>query len=702
MANQSLYRRYRPRRFSELKGQDHIVRALRTSVAEGREGQAYLFSGPRGTGKTTSARILAKVLNCQNPQGGEPCCECDSCLSVEKGTSYDVHELDAASNNGVDAMRDLIEKASLGTPGRHKVYILDEVHMLSKGAEAALLKTLEEPPPHVVFVLATTDPQKMSDTIRSRTQHLQFHLLGADTLQEHVRWVASDAGLTVTDEAIEQVIAQGAGSPRDTLSALELIASTGGSATEMISLDEFVEAMIEYEPGRALTMVARAINLGRDPRTLTEELIRFMRNGFLSLMAPDLVQLPSQRLGALTELSQRLGPAGLVRGIEHLGTALTEMRQAPDPRVLLDVAVVQLTSEQAATDVAGLALRIQKLERHAADDAVRAAARATSAEHTAPPDQGPVSTTETTDTRAIEPSSGRRQLGSRAAPATVDRSVAQSAQPVAPTESVSVANADSIAGTVPPTTEPVEAGRASPFDANDWEAVRPALRGMVKAVYSPAVFVSATDGAVVLGLPNDIHRSKCEQHRESVEAAINAHTGVAVQVELVVHGGGGGPGGGGNLEPIDEGPDGGATLDSPGEPTVAGSAMRNDGATTQSSAGAERSMGTQPTTLGALAHDVEAVEHPTGVERPPPNLSVVHDESGASPALNGRAIADRARVQGPAPDPEEVFFVDSSTLPADDEVDLDDLSDAPPEVVKTPLDRLAEAFPGSELVDDPY
>ena len=177
MATQSLYRRYRPRRFSEVKGQDHVVKALRTAVAEGREGQAYLFSGPRGTGKTTSARILAKVLNCENPVDGEPCCECESCLAVERGTSYDVHELDAASNNGVDAMRDLIEKASLGTPGRHKVYILDEVHMLSKAAEAALLKTLEEPPPHVVFVLATTDPQKMSDTIRSRTQHLQFHLL---------------------------------------------------------------------------------------------------------------------------------------------------------------------------------------------------------------------------------------------------------------------------------------------------------------------------------------------------------------------------------------------------------------------------------------------------------------------------------------------------------------------------------------------
>ena len=199
VATPSLYRRYRPRRFAEIKGQDHVVRALRDAVAGGREGQAYLFSGPRGTGKTTSARILAKVLNCERPVDGEPCCECASCLDVERGVSYDVHELDAASNNGVEAMRDLIEKANLGTPGRHKVYILDEVHMLSKPAEATLLKTLEEPPSHVVFVLATTDPQKVSDTIRSRTQHLRFHLLPPDVLAEHVRWVADDAGLDVSD-----------------------------------------------------------------------------------------------------------------------------------------------------------------------------------------------------------------------------------------------------------------------------------------------------------------------------------------------------------------------------------------------------------------------------------------------------------------------------------------------------------------------
>src|SRR5215831_16029728 len=141
MAHQSLYRRYRPRRFSELRGQDHVVRALRNAVRDDRVGHAYLFSGPRGTGKTSAARILAKVLNCERPVDGEPCGECPSCLAVEAGTSFDVHELDAASNNGVDAMRDLIERTMLATPGRHRVYILDKVHMLSKAAEAVLLKT---------------------------------------------------------------------------------------------------------------------------------------------------------------------------------------------------------------------------------------------------------------------------------------------------------------------------------------------------------------------------------------------------------------------------------------------------------------------------------------------------------------------------------------------------------------------------------
>jgi DNA polymerase III subunit gamma/tau len=363
MAYQSLYRRYRPRRFADMRGQEHVVLALRNAVRDDRLGHAHLFSGPRGTGKTTSARILAKVLNCTNVQDGEPCCECVSCKAVEAGTSYDVHELDAASNNGVDSMRDLIEKTMLGTPGRFKVYILDEVHMLSKAAEAALLKTLEEPPPHVIFVLATTDPQKVSETIRSRCQKLQFNLISADVLADHVRWIIKDAGLTVGDDAIETVVRQGGGSARDTLSALEQVVAAGGVAPDAEPLDELIEALIDADSGRAIVAVATAVRDGRDARTLTENLVAHLRDCFLSLMSPELVQLPDRSAQRVLDQGKRLGVASTVRAMEVLGEMLVELRHAPDPRLLLDVAIVRLTNVASDTSPAALLARLERLEQ---------------------------------------------------------------------------------------------------------------------------------------------------------------------------------------------------------------------------------------------------------------------------------------------------------------------------------------------------
>jgi DNA polymerase III subunit gamma/tau len=637
MATQSLYRRYRPRRFSEVKGQDHVVRALRTAVAEGREGQAYLFSGPRGTGKTTSARILAKVLNCENPRDGEPCCECESCLAVERGVSYDVHELDAASNNGVDAMRDLIEKASLGTPGRHKVYILDEVHMLSRAAEAALLKTLEEPPPHVVFVLATTDPQKMSDTIRSRTQHLQFHLLPADTLAEHARWVAADAGLDVSEAALEQALSRGGGSARDTLSALELVASTGDEGMEVVQLDEFVEAMIDRDSGRALTVVAHAISGGADPRTLTEELIAFLRNGFLALMAPELVQVPSNRLDALAAQAQRLGAANLVRGIELLGGALSEMRHAPDPRVLLDVATVQLTADDVGGDLVALVQRIERLERQVAAGGVAAAPEAKAA--------------------PVDPSTGRAALGgrARAASAVTPPADRREAPPAAEVPAPATVSAEVS------TPDVVVEATSENISADVWEnTIRPALRGMARAVYAPAGFVRSTSSLLTLSVPNAVHRAKCEEQRQVVEAALAEYVGSPVGVELLDGGGDGGGGGGDGARSGGTAADG-RQASTPGSPAAVPSpAPREDAAS-------------------ALHADGDRPERSTPRAR------------GLAAAA---AIGDSPQSLAEEPS------VSSMDLPDDDDVDLDDLIDAPPESVKSPIDRLAEAFPGSELIEE--
>lgn len=591
MATQSLYRRYRPRRFGEVKGQEHVVRALRNAVIHSREGQAYLFSGPRGTGKTTSARILAKVLNCSNPVDGEPCCECESCLAVERGTSYDVHELDAASNNGVDAMRDLIEKASLGTPGRHKVYILDEVHMLSKAAEAALLKTLEEPPPHVVFVLATTDPQKVSETIRSRTQHLQFHLLPMDVMESHIRWLATDAGIDLGEEALQSVLRQGGGSARDTVSALELVAAGGGEALDITPLDEFIEAFIESDPGRALTVVASAMQQGRDARGLTDDIVRHLRDCFLSLMAPELVQLPVQRAAEVAALASRLGAASAVRAMERLGEMLVEMRHAPDPRLLLEVALVQLTHPVASNDISVLLDRVTRLEQLAAAGPPASARPA-----------------------PVDPTTGRAALGGRARTPTA-----------APTPGLApVSNASAIDPA--PTQHPsMDAPQASVLEhaVKVWATeVMPALKSLPRAIYAATRVVGVRDGMVAVAAPNEAHRLKCEQHRAVVEAAVLKVVGAPIKLALTVE------------SARDIGNDT-ADNDTPGNEESANGATGSDAAGT----------------------DVTA------------NGNVVQMRRPAAP-------------------------------PPDEEVDLDGLVDAPPETVVSPVDRLAQAFPGSQIIDE--
>ncbi len=491
MATQSLYRRYRPRRFGELKGQEHVVRALRNAIANDRGGQAYMFSGPRGTGKTSAARILAKVLNCTNSTDGEPCCECDSCLTIERGTSFDVLELDAASNNGVDNIRELIERAAMGNPGRHRVFILDEVHMLSAGAEAALLKTLEEPPPHVVFVLATTDPQKVSETIRSRTQHLQFRLLPAKELEEHVRFVVQDANLDVTPEAIRQAVEQGGGSARDTLSALELIAAGGGEADTFVRPEDVIESLITHDAAAVLAQVGTAMQHGHDPKAFTEQLVRFLREMFLSSMAPQLVQLAEDHARVAADMTARYGVASVVRAIEVLGEALVDIRRAPDPRLVLEVTLVRLASNVVANDTSSLLARLERLE----SGGVR------------PRDvTGPIPRPKLTGTSTSRPAAPSARVTTAA---------------TVPAKAAAVA--DSTA-TVSPTGDLVAA----------WPGVVRTLKATQRALYSAVEVIGMEGDTLVVSAPSDMHKKKCLELKDQVHAALSSAAGRPITLDIRV------------------------------------------------------------------------------------------------------------------------------------------------------------------------
>ncbi len=350
-----------------------MTRALRNAVRDGRVAHAYLFSGPRGTGKTSTARILAMALNCAHPVEGEPDGTCSSCVEIRRGASVDVQELDAASNRRIDEMRDLLARVALGARGRWKVYIIDEVHQLTADAASALLKTLEEPPPHVVFVLATTDPQKVLPTIRSRTLHFEFHLLGADVLGELLRNVNDQAALGVAPERIDLVVRRGHGSARDALTVLDQVAAAANEVEDEASIvAEIVDGVADADPGRVLLSVAEGMSAGRDARRLAADVLDHLRNGFLATMARGLVMLPDDAQARVEEQARRLGPVALVRAMEVVGQALTDMRDSVDPRVTLEVALVRLARPEVDTSVAALVERVARLERMIAGSPDRA------------------------------------------------------------------------------------------------------------------------------------------------------------------------------------------------------------------------------------------------------------------------------------------------------------------------------------------
>ncbi len=376
---QSLYRKYRPQGPNEVLGQDHVTRALMGAVREGRLAHAFLFCGPRGTGKTSTARILAKMVNCEQGPTPEPCGVCDQCLRIREGQHLDVVEIDAASHGGVDDARDLREKAPTApVQGREKVYIIDEAQRLSREAFDALLKVFEEPPPGVRFVLATTEPHKMPATIVGRCQRFDFRRGSMDVLTDHLLHVAKDENVALTKEAAQSMARQSEGSFRDSLSLLDQASVLGGG-----TIDEDVVASligtgrqdVQYALADAVAvgdakgvfeLVSQLVHEGQDMRFVTNEVLAHFRNLLVVKTAPaqpDLLDITEDEGEKLTTQATKYSAPELARVISLLLAAQTDMRWTTSPRLSLELALVRSTIPEADERPEALVSRIERLER---------------------------------------------------------------------------------------------------------------------------------------------------------------------------------------------------------------------------------------------------------------------------------------------------------------------------------------------------
>lgn len=380
LAYQALYRKFRPLNFDEVSGQEHILTTLKNQIKYQRIGHAYLFCGTRGTGKTTIAKIFAKAVNCLHPQDGNPCGECELCLGIQKGNLFNVIEVDAASNNGVDHIREIIEEVTYPpTTGQYKVYIIDEVHMLSKGAYNALLKTLEEPPSYVIFILATTEVHKIPQTILSRCQRYDFHRLEVAEIVERMRHLLESEQKKATGQALELIARKGDGSMRDALSILEqclafdldqeeltrdrVLEILGTVSTQVY--ETLTKAVVSQDVSGIFGLIDEIFARGIHIREFCADYIQFLRNLLLLKVAPELkfqIEMDQETLERLSLMSQEITEAIFIRYIKIFSDLVDKFRTGSDHRILLETALIKLCQPSMDHNVEHLLARIDMLE----------------------------------------------------------------------------------------------------------------------------------------------------------------------------------------------------------------------------------------------------------------------------------------------------------------------------------------------------
>lgn len=389
MSYTALYRKFRPTQFEDVKGQEHIVTTLKNQIKADRIGHAYLFCGTRGTGKTTVAKIFAKAVNCENPIDGSPCGVCPACQGIAAGTSMNVIEIDAASNNGVDNIRQIREEVAYRpTEGKYKVYIIDEVHMLSPGAFNALLKTLEEPPSYVIFVLATTEAHKIPITILSRCQRYDFHRISIDTITDRLAELMQTEQVEVEERALRYVAKAGDGSMRDALSLLDqciafhlgekltyenVLEVLGAVDTEVFS--GLLRQVLEKDVVGAIKTVDRLVDEGRELGQMVNDFTWYMRNLLLMQSADDMeevLDMSADNLAALKEEAQMIEPEVLIRYIRIFSELGSQMKFAAQKRILLEIAIIKLCKPQMEQGYDSLMDRVGQLEHQIESGALAA------------------------------------------------------------------------------------------------------------------------------------------------------------------------------------------------------------------------------------------------------------------------------------------------------------------------------------------